>query len=266
MPDDDNTPNPGDGGEGGEELTLENPKVRELVEEAVAKATEGLKKNRDELLEEKKGLATKVKEFETQWSGLDPEHVKNLVERMKNDEETKLIAEGKIDEVITRRTEALANDYTSQIKSRDEKIGEFEAENNALKTQISDLVIGQNVSTAAAELGIVPTALEDVIFRAKGRFQLDENGKPIARDESGAMLMGKNGKDPLSVGEWLEGMREKAPHWFPAPSGGGAGGGNRGGSGGNAFTISRADARNPQKYQEAKAQAAKHGQQLQITE
>jgi len=57
-------------------------------------------------------------------------------------------------------------------------------------------------------------------------------------------------------------MKEKAPHWFPAPQGGGAGGGN--GKGGGSFTISRADARNVQKYAAAKEAAQKAGQTLQI--
>jgi hypothetical protein len=60
-------------------------------------------------------------------------------------------------------------------------------------------------------------------------------------------------------------MKEKAPHWFPAPTGAGAHGG-QGRGGAKTYAISREDARNPQMYQAAKAAAKEAGQELQIVD
>lgn len=252
----------GDGDGGG--LSLDDPKVKEFVDNAVAEATKGLTGKRDELLSEKKDLQKRLGEMQKQWEGLDPEVVKNLVNRMQNDEETKLIAEGKVDEVIQRRVGAMQKDYDTKLDAAQKRTSELEESLQSKDSKIKELIIDGSIRQAAAKLNLHPSAYEDAIFRAKGQFDLDDDGNLVARDDQGALLMGRNGKDPLSVDEWLDAMKEKAPHWFPAPSGAGASG-SGGGRGGN-FTISRSEARDPQKYQAAKAAAEKAGQPLQIVE
>lgn len=242
-----------------------NPEVQKMVEAAVAESTKGLASNRDEILKEKKELQEKLQALGKQWDGLDPEVVKNLVNRMNTDEETKLIAEGKIDEVVERRVTAMKTDLEARLASATEKLEALEGEKGSLSDKVKNLVIDGMVRQAGAELNLLPTAIEDAIVRAKGRFQLDENDKPVARDEHGTLLIGKDGKSPLSPTEWLEGMKEKAPHWFPTPSGAGAGGGP-GSSGGGQFTLTRSQARDPQAYRTAKEAAQKAGQPLQIVD
>lgn len=242
-----------------------NEDVRKMIETAVAESTKGLSTNRDEILSEKKELQKKLEELGKQWDGLDPEVVKNLVNRMNTDEETKLIAEGKIDEVVERRVTAMKTDLETRLASATEKLEALEGEKGSLSDKVKNLVIDGMVRQAGSELKLLPTAVEDAIVRAKGRFQLDENDKPVARDDNGALLIGKDGKSPLSPTEWLEGMKEKAPHWFPTPSGAGAGGGP-GNSGGGQFTLSRSQARDPQAYRTAKEAAQKAGQPLQIVD
>jgi len=241
------------------------PEIKSLVDEAVAAATKGLSSNRDEILTEKKGLQAKLDELGKQWEGLDPAVVKNLVDRMNNDEETKLIAEGKIDEVVEKRVAAMKTDLESRLEAATEKLATLEGTNGTLSDKVKNLVIDGMVRQAGGELKLLPTAIEDAIVRAKGRFQLDENDNPVARDEHGTLLIGKDGKSPLKPVEWLEGMKEQAPHWFPTPSGAGAGGGSGSGNG-NPFTLSRSEARDPQAYRTAKDAAAKAGQPLQIVD
>jgi hypothetical protein len=255
-----------------EAVTLETPGVKELVEAAVkenvdaaiAKATEGLVSNRDALKAEKTALQEKYDADTAQWKGFDPEKVKTLMDRMANDEETKLIAEGKIDEVINRRVDALKTDFETKLSAGTEKISELEGSLKTKDGKIKSLVIDGFIRQAASEHSVVAGAIPDAITRANGRFDLDENLKPVARDEGGALLMGKNGKDPLTPSEWLEGMRENAPHWFPPPKGGGSQGGGGGGTGD--YTITREAARDPAVYRAAKAEAEKAGQPLQFVE
>ena len=245
-----------------------NPEVQAMIAAAVESATSGLKKKNDEILGEKKSLQSSVKEFQERFAGfdgVDPEHVKALIHRMNNDEETKLIAEGKIDEVISRRTDAQAKDFQSRLDALAAKNTELEEAVSGRDNKIKTLVINGNVQKAAAELGVVPTALDDVVQRAATVFQLDDDSNAVARDKNGVVKMGKNGKDPMSVAEWLDTMRESAPHWYPGSSGGGAtGGAGKKGSGSGGFTITREQARDHAVYKAAKAEAAKAGVSLQI--
>lgn len=247
------------------DLDLSNPDVKKLVETAVAEATSGLSSNRDAILGEKKGLQEKLDALSKQWDGLDPDVVKNLVDRMNNDEETKLIAEGKIDEVVSRRVEAMRTDLETRLASATEKLEGLEGEKGSLATKVKNLIIDGMVRQSGSELNLLPTAMEDAIYRAKGRFQLDENDKPVARDDAGALLIGKDGKTPLTPTEWLEGMKESAPHWFPAPTGAGASGG-AGPSQSGSFTLTRSQARDPLQYRTVKLAAEKAGQPMQIVE
>lgn len=236
------------------------PEVKSLLEKAVKEATSGLAANKDEILAEKKALQEQFAQMQEQWKGLDPKAVRSIMERLENDEEAKLLAEGKTDVVFERRAERLKADHAKQLAALEAKINELSQSNSSAADRVKRLTVEGGIRQAASELGIVPTAFEDALARAMSVFNVSDDGKLLAADTDGGTIYGKDGK-PISPREWLEAMKEKAPHWFPAPSGGGAGGGrDRSGS----FTISRADARDVQKYRAAKEAAEKAGAQLQI--
>jgi hypothetical protein len=249
----DNAPNP------------EDPAIKALIEAAVANATSGLITNRDAALKEKKELKAQLDSMQQQWGGLDPAMVKNLINRMQNDEETKLIAEGKVDEVISRRVTSMQKDFEAKLAAATAKLTEYEGHVKQRDGRIKDLVIDGSIRETAAKLGLVPHALEDAVTRAKGRFVVGDDGKAVARDDNGTLVMGKDGKTPMGVSEWLEGMKEQAPHWFPAPSGAGAAGGGSGRKAGG-VVITKSDASDARKYQAAREQAAKAGVTVQIVD
>jgi hypothetical protein len=257
---------PGESNAGGEgaELDPKDPRIQEMINEAVKAATGGLSTKNNEILAEKKALAEKLTEMEKQWSGFDQKQVTALLDKMANDEDTKLIAEGKIDEVISKRVEALKSDYEKKLEAATSKISELETGLGEKDTKVKTLIVDSNVRQAASKLGIVPTAIEDVIYRAKQTFTLDDKDNLVARDGNGALIIGKSGKDPLTVAEWLDNMKEKAPHWYPGSSGIGAGGGQ--GGKGSAYSITKTEAQNPRTYQAAKEAAQKAGTTLQIVE
>ena len=241
------------------ELGADNPAIKALLDSAVSEATSGLAANKDEILAEKKALQEKLEGMSNTWKGLDPEAVRNIMNRMENDEETKLLAEGKMDEVIARRTERLKADHTKQVETLQQKIDALSGDLNGATGQVKTLKVEGGLRQAAVELGLVPSAIPDALARAMDVFKLQDDGA-LVPEQDGATLYGKDGK-PMSQGEWLETMKEQAPHWFPAPTGGGAGGGsNRGGS----HTISRSDARDVTKYRSAKEAAEKSGVTLEI--
>lgn len=241
-------------------IDASNPEVQALIQKAVTESNAALEANRNEILTEHKTLKQQMAEMSKTWDGLDPEAVRNIMSRMENDEETKLLAEGKMDEVINRRTERLKADYGTQIENFTGQLSEKDQALAAAQDQIKTLRVEGSLRSAASQLGLVPSAVDDALHRAMSVFKVDEKGKLIAEQE-GATIYGKDGKNPITPAEWLETMKEKAPHWFPAPSGAGAGGGQgRGGS----HTITREQARDVNVYRAAKEAAQKSGASLQI--
>lgn len=206
------------------QIDLENPAVKDAIAAAVEAATAGLKNKNTELLGSLKNTKTELDGFKTQFEGLDIAAVKGLLTKVGQDEETKLIAEGKLDEVITRRTERLRGDYDKQLAA--EKARADKAEAFAVK--YSDKVLADSIRAAAIRAGALPEAAEDIILRARGTFKLSEDGEAIATDRDGEVIYGKDGKTPLSPLEWAESLRETAAHLWPRAQGAGQTGDNGG--------------------------------------
>ena len=82
------------------EIDLENPAIKAAIATAVEASVTGLKTKNTELLGKLKDASTKLTQFETQFEGIDIDAVKGLLSRAGQDEETKLLTEGKVDEVF----------------------------------------------------------------------------------------------------------------------------------------------------------------------
>ncbi len=207
------------------EIDPNDPVIRSLVLKAVEDATAPLKANRDEILEEKRGIKEKFDALQQQWAGYDPIAMKSLMDKISNDEEVRLISEGKFDEVMANRTAVLRADFEKQLGARDTRITELETGIGTKDGKISRLVIDRKVQEAASAAECLGSAVPDIILRAQTVFSLDENDAPVAKDRDGSTLYGKDGKSFLSPAEWLEGEREGSAHWWAPSSGGGAAGG-----------------------------------------
>lgn len=212
-----------DGSQGGGGRAPEiTPEIQAIIDKAVNDQVSGLKAKRDELLGKLKEQGDNLKRFE----GIDPDTVKGMLKRFENDEEAKLIADGKIDEVINKRTERLRGDVDNQLKEANTKVEKAEAFANKFRAR----VLGDEIRSAAGKAGALTSAQEDLILRAKGIFQINDEGQAVAVDEDGNPIMGKDGRTPLSPIEWIESLKESAPHLFPAPSGTDAGKHKQGGA------------------------------------
>ncbi|QAY93653.1 hypothetical protein [Pseudomonas sp. ACM7] len=197
------------------EIDLENPAIKAAIATAVEASVSGLKTKNTELLGKLKDTTGKLTQFETQFEGIDIDAVKGLLSRAGQDEETKLLTEGKVDEVFNRRTERLRADTDKQLKTitaRAEKAEAFAA-------KFQGKVLGDSVRGAALKAGALPEATDDIILRAKGVFSLNDEGEAVAVDESGQTILGKDGKTPLTPLEWAESLRESAPHLWPRATG-----------------------------------------------
>lgn len=209
----------------GIELNEEQQKaLLEKYQAEVDTTVTGLKAKNIELIQTNKTIKDERDTLKKQFDGIDIEAVKNLIVKSNQDEEGKLIAQGKLDEVVRRRTELMDKDYQKKLKTEMDRANALEAKANKLQEQ----ALANAISSAAIKAGALPEAMEDVILRSKGTFTIDENGEVVAIDRNGEVVYGKDGKSPLSPSEWAEALKETAPHLWPRVVGGGAAGNNNG--------------------------------------
>jgi len=196
--------------------------------------TSGLKSALEKERAAARSAAATIKALETKFKDVDPEQYRKLNSLINSNEETRLISEGKVDEVITKRTEKLRQEHVKQLeeatkatKAEQEKTGKYKQR-----------VLDNHIRAAAIKAGLHPHAIDDALFRARTIFTLDEEGDAVQLGADGKPVYGKDGKTPFGPLEWLETMKEAAPHWFPAGSSGG-GAGNGAGGAGSAKTVKR---------------------------
>lgn len=213
----------GDKGTGGGSGQLAGDKgddIQAQIRKAVDEAVAGLKSKNGELLGKLKEREDKLKEFE----GIDPTAVRNILKRFADDEEAKLISEGKIDDVLSKRTERMKADFEKKLAETQTAAQAALERAKAFEGRVLD----DAIRAAASKAGLHPHAIDDALFRGRAMFALDTEGRAVALGEDGKPVLGKDGQTPFAPLEWLEGMKEKAPHWFPASASGSGAGGSSG--------------------------------------
>lgn len=232
APEPDDAGNGGGGGGGGDDVQA---KISAAVDAAVA----GLKSKNSELLGKLKESTETLKRYE----GIDPDAVRSILKRFTDDEEAALIAKGQVDTVLAKRTERMKADFDKQLAAAKAEAEAFGKRATAFQQRVLD----NEIRAAAAKAGIHQHAIDDALFRGRAMFSLSDDGSAVALGDDGRPVLGKDGKTPFSPLEWLESMKDKAPHWFPAQaSGGGASGSGGGGAGGKTITRAAFDALDPQ--------------------
>lgn len=190
------------------------PDIQAQIAAAVEAAVGGLKTKNSELLGSLKAAKQEAARFE----GIDPDAVRNILSKFANDEEAGLIAAGKIDEVLDKRTERMKAGFDKETLAERTKREAAEARAD----KFSRRVLENGIRSEAAAAGLHQYAIDDALLRAGSTFSLDDEGNPVAVEGA----FGKDGK-PLTLKEWFADMKDKAPHWFPAnANGGGATHGN----------------------------------------
>lgn len=199
-------------------VDLENPEIKAAIQAAVVEAVKGLKDKNAELIKDKKELKDELGSLKSKVDGLDLDAIKVLLDKSNQDEESKLIAEGKIEEVIQKRTEKMREEHEKLLKAEKERADKAETYANKFRQSV---IQGQIVQ-AAVEMGALSEATADIAFLAQSQFSLDENGKAVAIDANGEVVIGKDGSNPVTPKEWVEGLRENKPYFWPKANGSGS--------------------------------------------
>jgi len=170
------------------------------------------------------------------YEGVDVERYRTMTEREQKIAEKKLIDAGEVDKLVDLRVAAMKTEH-------DKVLATLSASDAAKGKQLESLLIDNALLDVASKSGVRPTAMDDVLLRGRQTFRLHE-GKATAF-KGDEQQFGKD-SNPLTMADWLGGLKESAPHLFAASSGGNTPKQGAGGVGGsNTMTRAQYDALAP---------------------
>jgi hypothetical protein len=175
-------------------------------------AVKGLKNSLTNAREERRV----AKEQADRFKGMDPDKYATMEAHERQIQEGKLIAEGKVEELLALRTQALKESLSAETSN-------YKSKAEVLQGQLDKLVIDNAVQTAAAKHGVRKGAVEDVLFRARTVFKAHE-GQAVAYQGENPVY-GKDGVTLLGIEEWIQSLPAAAPHLFEESRGASAPGG-----------------------------------------
>lgn len=178
-----------------------------------------------ELLGEKKKVSEQLKLF----GDLDPERVKKMMSVFQGNEEAKLIADGKIEEVIQARlsnavkpvqdeNEALKQALKEKEEELSSKLAKSESQVQQLQTSIDNATIDKTIARLASADNVHASAIEDIQRRARDIFSVNDDSSLSARDPKGNLL--KLNDEILTPEVFIKNLKKTSPHYWPASSSG----------------------------------------------
>ncbi len=191
------------------------------IEEAVT----GLKSKNAEILNEKKILQDSLKKFD----GLEPKIAKTAVEFYEKNKDAEFLKDGTVNELIDKKVSQLTSDFEIQINELTTNLENAKKHGDSYQKLFEAKVIDDGIRDEAIKAGMLPTAIEDAVLRGRSIFSLDENKQIEARDADGKLaVIGDKNKKVLTTKNWIEGLKETSPHYWPSSEGAGAFGGGAG--------------------------------------
>lgn len=214
--------------------------VQKMIADAVNKETEGLKKNKDQLLAEKKALEGKANPFLS--LGVEAEEAEKALELVKSQNFKKLVEAGdfdKLTESITKDVETRAEkQWRDQVAKANSEKDETTKASEVLKTELRQIRVLDEIKNAAIELGVSASAVEDVVLSGERVFDIDPDDGKCYAFKDGERVPGKDGW--LTPKEWLTNKKPDKLHWWGQTKVAGAPGSPDGG-GGSAKQITQTE-------------------------
>jgi len=190
-----------------------------VVEEAVS----GLKTKNEEIIGEKKTLQETLKTFD----GFDPKTLKTATDFYTKNKDAEFLKDGTVEELIEKKTSQITSDFETQITELNGKLTTATTHGASYQGLFEAKVIDDGVRAAAVKADMLPTAVEDAVLRGRSIFSLDDNKQIEARDKEGKLAVTED-KKVLTTENWIEGLKETSPHYWPGSEGAGAQGGSSG--------------------------------------
>ena len=192
-------------------------------------------------------LDRKAKELEAtiaKFKDIDPEKARAAFEKLKKLDESKLIDEGKLEDVVNQRVadrEAAAALKEGELqRDRDKVTAEKdqlhqELTRRIMSDAIRDKALSKRFGVKPAKVGLINMLAEHGDHEGV-RWALNEKREMVATKNGQPAFSHKKAGEALGLDEWLEGILKENPEFQLTSSGGGATGSTAGG--GNAVDQS----------------------------
>lgn len=145
---------------------------------------------------------------------VDPTKYRELLLEHQKIQEKEWIEAGELDKVVNQRVATMRAEFET-------KENEYKKSNESMSRQLESLLIDNEVRAAATKLGVRPTAVDDVLLRAKTIYSI-KDGVVTPKNSKGEVLYGKDGTTPMPITEWVDSLKKSADHLFVPSNGGGA--------------------------------------------
>lgn len=196
------------------------------LQEKVDAAVSGLKTKNDELLGEVKESKKVLKDYQSLG---ELEKVRESLQWLKDNEDAQLIKDGRIDEVVHRRTQEMREKHEETVNEYAKKVDELAKEGATYKQRYETKMVEDELTKEALKSGVLPGAIPDVLRQGVGIFNLGQNGEVEARDKDGKLMKTKEGDLILTPSNWINALKITSAHYWPQSTGAG----NRGGGAGD---------------------------------
>ncbi len=187
------------------------------INKKVEEATIGLKNKNQQLLDEKKKIQETLKDFEN----IDPEKAREALNFLETNAEAQLIKDGKINELIDRKTSQMKSDHETALSEIQSKFEETYSRAQTFESLYKTKMIEDGLRDAAIKAKVRPEAIDDIILRGSREFSLAQDGTIEARDADGKLKKTLDDK-VLTPNNWIDGLKKSSPHYWPDSTGIGA--------------------------------------------
>jgi hypothetical protein len=221
--------------------------------EEIDKQVGGLTSKNTQLLDEVKKTKLKFNTLNDSLKDFDLAEAKKAL-ALVNSEEGKLLKDGKkLEELVEVKVSSMKSDYETKLAEKTAINKENRDKKRKWRNKYQTKTIDDTIRQAALTAKVRPEALEDVITRGRSVFAMSEDGRSVeARDGKGDLL--KVGDLIANPKNWVESLKNTAPHYWPGSTGAGfTGEGAGGGSDNHSKMLAAAKSKDMKAYRHYKA-------------
>lgn len=176
-------------------------------------------------------------------------------------------ADGELPEALKKQLEPFVKQHSDRIASLEKSIKDEQDRRSKAESSLKQSKIEDVLRAAAVAAGVREEAIPDALNRTRDGWDMDDQGRIVRKDDQGNPAYSSD--DPtklLTAREFVGKMIPKEAAHLLKPSTGANILGANGNTGRGAIVLSEAEARDPQRYRQAREQAAKAGQEVQIAQ
>lgn len=184
---------------------------------ALDEEVNGLKSSKAEILDEKKALDKKLKEFES----YDFDAANEAISFLENNKDAQLIKDGKTDELIEKKLSQLTSDHETTLGELKGELSTAQQHGQLYESLYKTKMVEDSLREAAVGAKVRPEAVTDILLHGRNVFALADDGSVEARDTEGKLRKTVDDK-VLTPTNWIEGLKKSSPHYWPDSVGAGA--------------------------------------------